>query len=1059
MKYSRARRKVAAGSMALLLAASLGTTPALAERGEAPATTPPAPEAEPASDLVTATAAADPAAEPLVDMGPTKRPDTESEADHATGDIVNGTPASVNEYPYFAAIQTSSGGTFCGGTLISPTKVISAAHCFDPVPAPSTRRVRIGGTTLSGSDQGEIRNLSSIVVQPTFDGNFCGSNVPQNDIAILTLSEPSTKPWTRIANIFIPPENESLRIVGHGHTTEGGSGSNSLLEADVPKRTDAQMNTAYGSCFDAATMFGAGPLAGGTDACQGDSGGPILDPNGERWHPLRGVVSWGNGCARPDFPGVYAEAYDNPQLSFIEANVSRPSNDEFADAQTITGNHGTVAGTTSGATADDGGPNHFSQEATVWYSWTAPSSGSTSFDVDAILGDEPDAWDTTLAVYTGNSVGALTAVATNDQFNGSDESKVTFSATSGTEYHIRVDAWSLLTGGHGPFRLGWSQIAPANDNLADATTMGGNAGFVGGTNVGATHEPGEPDSHGFGGISNDSVWYSWTPSVSGEAAISTARSSFDTVFSVYTGSSFSTLTEVAEDDQHGGTDQSFTTFDVTAGTTYRIAVDGWSSETGSIVLQYAVGIPHNDVFSDAEMLTGTFDTTSGTTVNSTAEPGEVAPVVSPADYSVWYRYTASSTDDVTVEVDPTTSWNPQLGVWTGSLGSQTLVVSADALGNGGDESVTFTPTSGTTYWIQVEGRNATTGPFDLTMFVGPPPPTCDGKYVTISGSGIINGTGGDDVILGSGAVDTIRGFGGNDTICALGSSDSIDAGPGNDVVIAGSGNDTVIGGTGDDELKGGSGSDTLDYSDAGAGVIVHLGTNTASGGHGNDALGSFENIVGTAFADVLTGNGLPNTLEGGAGPDDLTGLGANDKLFGNSGVDRLRGGTGHDYLDGGSARDLLQGDEGNDELIGGTSIDTVSYTGASGGVVVDLLAGTATGGGQGADTISEVEDIIGSQFGDELYGDGGDNIIQGRGGPDYIEGRNGNDDLRGHAGNDEIRGGNGHDRVHGGSGVDDLIGGSGDDEMIGASGNPDSCNGGGGTDTDGGGCEILISIP
>jgi sulfatase modifying factor 1 len=124
--------------------------------------------------------------------------------------------------------------------------------------------------------------------------------------------------------------------------------------------------------------------------------------------------------------------------------------------------------------------------------------------------------------------------------------------------------------------------AQVNNNFANRTVLGSAGGTVSGSNVGATKETGEPNHAGR--IGGKSVWWTWTPAVSGTAVISTEGSSFDTVLAVYTGTSVSALTTEASDDNSGTGPTSLVTFSVTAGTAYQIAVDGSAGSSGNISL-------------------------------------------------------------------------------------------------------------------------------------------------------------------------------------------------------------------------------------------------------------------------------------------------------------------------------------------------------------------------------------------------------------------------------------------------------------------------------------------
>ncbi|HEX8551181.1 MAG TPA: S8 family serine peptidase [Abditibacteriaceae bacterium] len=135
----------------------------------------------------------------------------------------------------------------------------------------------------------------------------------------------------------------------------------------------------------------------------------------------------------------------------------------------------------------------------------------------------------------------------------------------------------------------------ANNNFAAALVIKGTSGQVSGGNKGANKETGEPANAG--SVGGASVWYSWTPASSGTVTFSTAGSSFDTVMSIYKGTSVGALTVVTsnDDEQPGTITTSKATFNAVAGTNYRIAVDGYDGETGDIVLSWTqiVGVTTN----------------------------------------------------------------------------------------------------------------------------------------------------------------------------------------------------------------------------------------------------------------------------------------------------------------------------------------------------------------------------------------------------------------------------------------------------------------------------------
>ena len=335
--------------------------------------------------------------------------------------IVGGTIAPAGAYPFFVSVKRASDNlAFCGGTLVSSVWVLTTAHCVDGGVTAASLKLVIGAWQLSDEAPGEIRSVTAIHIHPgwnpsTFD----------NDVALLRLTTASAKTWARMAEPVDPVNpGDSVRAIGHGHTSQGGVASNDLRQVDLPIQSDATMSdpAQYGGSFHGAVMIGAGPLAGGLDTCQGDNGGPLFIAGGQA--RLVGVTSWGSGCAQPNKPGIYAEVYQGALRTFVNSLVGRPNNDNFAGVG-IAGADGTVFGSNTDATGQTGEPSVAGSppDTSVWYSWTAPENGPTSFNVrDA-------GFDTTLHVFTGSTFGTLASVASNDDYNGVLQSRVTFNAS------------------------------------------------------------------------------------------------------------------------------------------------------------------------------------------------------------------------------------------------------------------------------------------------------------------------------------------------------------------------------------------------------------------------------------------------------------------------------------------------------------------------------------------------------------------------------------------------------------------------------------------------------
>ena len=339
----------------------------------------------------------------------------------------------------------------------------------------------------------------------------------------------------------------------------------------------------------------------------------------------------------------------------------------------------------------------------------------------------------------------------------------------------------------------------------------------------------------------------------------------------------------------------------------------------------------------------------------------------------------------------------------------------------------------------------------------------------------LTGNGGANTLTGTGEEDTLIGLGGNDILIGLGGNDLLDGGTGADVILAGAGNETIIGGTGNDTLfgdlgndtftytigdgvdiidggadadtlniigtaaantldvifngsvitsfEGGTvsaveavtanllgGTDTLTYAGTTADVTVNLATNSASG---FTSILGIENVVTGSGNDTLTGDGLVNNLNGGAG---------NDALDGGLGNDTLNGGAGNDtYF--ANAGDIL-----TEAAAGGT--DSVFTNSATFTLAANVENLTFTGAGGFTGTGNGVNNII--------TGGAGIDVLSGAGGLDTLIGDGGVDSLDGGAGNDTLIGGAGNDIMNGGIGNDTFVfaAGFGDDVITGFDANP-----------------------
>lgn len=233
----------------------------------------------------------------------------------------------------------------------------------------------------------------------------------------------------------------------------------------------------------------------------------------------------------------------------------------------------------------------------------------------------------------------------------------------------------------------------------------------------------------------------------------------------------------------------------------------------------------------------------------------------------------------------------------------------------------------------------------------------------------------DNVFAGGEGNDEISATAYNDVLLGLG---------GNDRLFGGDGDDHLIGGAGADELNGGGGRDTASYADAAEGLTIRLELPQFNSGEAKgDSYSAIENVTGSAFNDLLYGDGGDNVLRGGDGNDRLLSRAGDDSVFGEGGNDRFYAQSGTNVFDGGDRE------------------DTVDYAFAASGAVVDLAAGSGSSAGSN-DQLVAVENAAGGKHDDSLSGDANDNRLQGREGDDILRGNAGDDDLFGGAGEDRF---------------------------------------------------------
>jgi len=235
--------------------------------------------------------------------------------------IVGGHETEEHEYPWQVRLVWSNGQSHqCGGTLISSTHILTAAHCTvyrgteQQWPA-STFQVLLGEHKISDREFIKV-DIAEIINHPDYKDQSL-----ESDYSILRLANPV--PFTKKVSPACLPADLSATYAGvlatttgWGDLTDGGSSPDVLQEVDVTVMTNDKCKSAYPGQITSNMICATDP---GKDSCQGDSGGPMIAPENGR-QALIGVVSWGKKCADPRWPGVYARVTE--QIDWILANTA-----------------------------------------------------------------------------------------------------------------------------------------------------------------------------------------------------------------------------------------------------------------------------------------------------------------------------------------------------------------------------------------------------------------------------------------------------------------------------------------------------------------------------------------------------------------------------------------------------------------------------------------------------------------------------------------------------------------------------------------------------------------
>lgn len=279
------------------------------------------------------------------------------------------------------------------------------------------------------------------------------------------------------------------------------------------------------------------------------------------------VVAYG-----PDVISVFSAT-----STFTTPALQRPANDAFVAPAALAGVSGSTATTNLDASTEAEEPAE--HRASVWFTWTAPTAGRWRFTATSTaLADGPEP---SLFAYLGSTLDALASVASSE--NDPGIATLEFDADAAVTYRLALSSPEATTG---PATLAWQRLAlytpPANDAFAAATVLSGPAGVLETTNLHATAEATEPAP------ASNTVWFRWTAPASGLFTVSTVGSAIPTTLATYSGTALGALTLLATD---GGPADPSASFLATAGTTYRVVLDGQNEAEGNLRLAWSLAIP------------------------------------------------------------------------------------------------------------------------------------------------------------------------------------------------------------------------------------------------------------------------------------------------------------------------------------------------------------------------------------------------------------------------------------------------------------------------------------
>ncbi len=711
----------------------------------------------------------------------------------------------------------------------------------------------------------------------------------------------------------------------------------------------------------------------------------------------------------------------------IDNDDSNGNNNNFADRIILTGNTISTTGSNVGATGEIGEINHAGLSGTlnsVWWSWSATANGTVTINTAG------STFDTTLGVYTGNSVSTLTEVASNDDYLNL-QSAVTFQAISGTTYQIAVDGYNSLTGS---INLGLNFTPIANPtpaiSIADTTIVEGIDGNPTQSFITISLSQASTESVSVNYATADSTALAGTDYTATNGTVTFAagetsktiaveilndnlnelNKTFEITLNTPTNATISDNTAIVTITDTLTTNVTTTLPDLVENLTLTGAdnINGTGNTNDNIIIGNSGnniltgGIGNDTLISTNYLFAVGNDTLIGGDGNDTYIIDSTSTIIIEAlnegidtiESSISYTLTdnvenltlttffAGNNNGTGNSLDNRITGNYEYNILDGGTGNDTLI--------GGDGGDTYIVDS--TLDVVIEDGlfneiDTVESSVDYTL-------TANVENLTLTGTANINGTGNsiDNIITGNIGNNILDGGIGNDTLIGGIGNDTLiagdaDGGANLNALYGGAGNDVLHSGKGIDILDGGEGIDYASYYYSTTAITADLEINVNNTGDAvGDVFVGIEHLQGSLTAS--------NYLRGDGNANQLYGYNANDTLIGGAGNDSLDSGAGDDSLDGGTGNDTLIGGAGNDtyvfsntgdiitEGVGGGSDTVLSSVNHTLTANVENLTLTGTANLKGAGN-SENNTIIGNSANNILSGGAGSDTLDGGAGIDY----------------------------------------------------------------------------